>query len=152
MSLPQAEFFVTAAPLPLWVPPRSAVFACPHLWQSRTGLPTQRIVAPSTTSLLFSQTDLNWQAADPAFGNYLVATNKDYLFMQNTSLSQTLQVTLLSYPEPNFGRNGNLCAMLPPGTGVLWGPITKLGWMQPDGNIYFYAPSAAVQFLPLVFS
>jgi hypothetical protein len=147
--LPQAEFFVRAAPLPAWVPSPSVVLACPHLWQSRTGLTTQRIVA---AGLVFSQTDLNWQAADPAFGNYLVATNKDYLFMQNTSLSQTLKVTLLSAPEPNFGRNGNLCATLPPGTSAVWGPITKIGWMQPDGNIYFYAPSAAVQFLPLIFS
>jgi hypothetical protein len=149
MSAIAFPIFVQAAAMAPVPRPPSIVFECPHLLQSRTPLPTQKI-AP--TGLIFLQNDLSWQTADPAFGNSWVASNKDYLFVQNTSLTLTLTVTVRSCPEPSWGRLGDMKIVLAPGVFQVSGPIAKLGWMQLDGSIYVDSPAGGIQLLVATFA
>ena len=94
---------------------------------------------------------LLFTAADPILGNSFVSSNKDYLFARNTGGSERT-VTLRSSPDPVFGRLGDLSMIIEPGGVVVFGPITRQGWAQPNGLIYVDAPASDVELLPMTFA
>jgi hypothetical protein len=128
------------------------VFFSPHELESRTPLTKTAFGAPSTPAMLFNQAGMVFQAADPHYGNCFLASNKDYLHIYNSSSSQVRTVIVRSYPEPNFGRVGDVNAQVQPGQFMVFGPIVKLGWMWPDGNIYVDAQTADLMLLPCTYA
>ena len=121
-------------------------------FHGRTPLNKQNIPSPQGGSMQFKYPDVFWQAADPFAGNNFVAGNKDYLFIRNTNLSLPRTATIYSYPEPVYGRVGDVVITVDPGTTVIAYPIPKQGFMQLDGTIWLLGQTAEILFLPLTFS
>ncbi|HSY15298.1 MAG TPA: hypothetical protein VK816_04860 [Jatrophihabitantaceae bacterium] len=125
-------------------------------FQGRILLNKQNIPSPSGGSMQFKWPDVFWQAANPFVGNNFTAGNKDYLFIMNTHPSLPRTVIIYSYPEPVFGRVGNVCITVDPfsenNNCVIAYPIPKLGFMQLDGTIWLLGQTEDILFLPLTFS
>ncbi len=109
------------------------------------------LAAPLSGSL-FSSQKINWQSSDTLRGNRFAYSSKDYLFVWNSSGSTARSFTIKSAPEPQFSRLGDFTKTLQPGEFWDFGPITKIGWAQPDGFIYVVADSTDVQFFAATFA
>ncbi|MCL4528670.1 MAG: hypothetical protein M1282_04580 [Chloroflexi bacterium] len=90
--------------------------------------------------------DLTMAAADITNKNSCVATGNDLIIAYNSGLSP-YTVTITSAASPNTKRTGDITTYsIAAGAISVFGPFSKNGWMQTDGNLYFEANNAAVKF------
>jgi hypothetical protein len=86
-----------------------------------------------------------WTAATPASDEQVVLTGNELLLARNVGASPHT-ITINSTPD-TFGRSQNITAeSIAAGQFRVYGAFARLGWIQSDGNLYFEADNAEVEF------
>ena len=96
--------------------------------------------------------DLTLAAADTVNKNQCAATGNDLIIAYNSGVS-AYTVTVTSAAAANTKRTGDITTYsVAAGAISVFGPFSKNGWMQTDGNLYFEANNAAVKFAVVALS
>lgn len=86
-----------------------------------------------------------WTAAVPANKEEFILTGRELLLARNVGASPHT-ITITSVQDP-FNRSGNITAeSIAVSEFKMYGPVDITGWQQPDGNLYFEADNAEVEF------
>ena len=86
-----------------------------------------------------------WLAAAPASDEEVVLTGSELLLARNVGAGAHT-ITVSSTPD-TFGRSQNITAdSIAAGAFHVYGAFARLGWIQSDGNLYFEADNAEVEF------
>jgi hypothetical protein len=129
---------------------RSPVVVCPQ--PSRVVIAKQNVPTWPNSTFIFFPMPIAWTPADPHAFNAFASGGRDYLRIRNTNASQVLSVLIHSVPEPQFNRLGDRLVQVPPQSDVEFGPVPKIGYLQPDGNIWIDAPSSDIWFAVTTYS
>ncbi len=101
------------------------------------------VVAPGkwpTAGVVFT-----WLAADITNDEEFVLTGRELLLARNVGASPHT-ITITSVQDP-FNRSGDITAeSIAASEFRMYGPVDITGWQQPDGNLYFEADNAEVEF------
>lgn len=86
-----------------------------------------------------------WLAADAVNKEQFPLTGQELLLAWNTGASP-YTITITSIADP-YGRSDDITAeSIAAGDIRMFGPFDIVGWQQSDGNLYFEATNAAVEF------
>lgn len=88
---------------------------------------------------------LAFTAADVANKNRLGLTGRELVIVRNVDGAVAHTVTFTSVDDA-FNRKEDISEAIPAGDYRIYGPFTKPGWEQSDGNLYLEADAAEIEF------
>lgn len=89
---------------------------------------------------------LTFLAADVANKEQVTLTGTELIVARNVDGATPHAVTVTSVDDP-FGRQENIAAESVAANGFrIFGPFKLPGWLQTDGNLYFEADNAQIEF------
>jgi hypothetical protein len=108
-----------------------------------------KLTAPGnypTLPITANSLDLPMAATVVADKTQFVASGKDLVIAQNTGATAHT-VTISSVANPKDGRTGDVAAYsIDAGEIAVFGPFSREGWLQADGNIYLEANHVEIKF------